>query len=54
MSTKRSALASGVINLNNLVEEVREGLRYQTEEEVDKVYTINITVDSDEECKVVE
>ena len=33
MSTSRSALSSGVVTYNNLVEEVREGLRWHQEDE---------------------
>ena len=33
MSTSRSALSSGVVTFNSLVEEVREGLRWHQEDE---------------------
>ena len=33
MSTSRSALSSGVVTFNSLVEEVREGLRWRQEDE---------------------
>ena len=33
ISTSRSALFSGVVTFNNLVEEMREGLRWQKEDE---------------------
>ena len=33
MSTSRSALSSGVVTFNSLVDEVREGLRLQKEDE---------------------
>ena len=49
LSTNRSALASGVVNFNSLVEEVREALRYQKEREVDKIDVVEWDMFSEED-----
>jgi hypothetical protein len=53
MSTSRSALSSGVVTFNSLVEEVREGLRWHQEEDEEKMMdgveygTEDVVVDHD-------
>ena len=47
MSTSRSALSSGVVTFNSLVEEVREGMRWQKEDGVVECGTEDVSMDGD-------